>query len=188
MSDFKPPRKDFIHSAHMEVLRPDKFKLHLRLAKKKFREAKLDFDAIAFSGMSGAVFAPYLAHILKKNMIMVRKGADAAAKGHSCFDVEGYTATERYVIVDDLISSGATAQYIHDRIEKDFANGAQCVGMYCYLFGEFRPSNDYRLQTVLYTTPSVPKIEEADDPTIERPKSPGALSADELKIFCTVPI
>lgn len=48
----------------------------------------VEFDTFAFRGMSGAVFGPLLAHLMNKEMIMVRKN-----KGSGCASnrwVEGY--------------------------------------------------------------------------------------------------
>jgi hypothetical protein len=84
--------------------------------------AGLDFDAIAFSGMSGALIAPVLALALNKTLIMVRKFGDDS---HSVEQrngalVEGDFGAHRYVIVDDLISSGRTARYIRDQIAAEW--------------------------------------------------------------------
>lgn len=162
---------DYKHSGHMWVLQPEKRQKFLRKAKAIFRATKPDFDTIAFSGMSGAVFAPMLAHYLKKELIMVRKGADLASKGHSAFNVEGYQAVKRYIIVDDLVSTGTTVKYIHDQIKNGFTDTARCVGVYCYLADEyseprFLNSKDYRIREFIYCESSVPKIEAADDPTV----------------------
>lgn len=158
----------YLHAAHMEILVPEKRKRYLRQAKKAFRAANLEFDSIAFSGMSGAMFAPLLAHVLKKELVMVRKGADLPDRGHSAFVVEGYAAVKRYVIVDDLVSTGATVKYIHGHILQDFANDAKCVGVYCYLGNEFKNAHNSRVGNVVYCESSVPKIAATDDPTVAR--------------------
>jgi hypothetical protein len=117
--------------------------------------------------MSGALFAPLLAVALKKELVMVRKGADMPKNGHSSYVVEGYADVKRYVIVDDLVSTGTTAKYIHGHIDQDFAAGAKCVGVYCYLCNEFKSASDTRIEEVLHPAKSsVPKIEAADDPTV----------------------
>lgn len=87
-----------------------------------------EFDAIAFRGMSGAMIAPMLAAKLKKNLLMVRKPDQQA---HSSRAVEGILAPQRYVIVDDLISSGRTIDSIVEEI-KNFSNGSQCIGIALY--------------------------------------------------------
>lgn len=63
------------------------------------------YDAIAFRGMSGSLFAPTVAMMLKKKLILVRKDGDG---NHSGMKSEGWKMADRIVIVDDLISSGTT--------------------------------------------------------------------------------
>jgi orotate phosphoribosyltransferase-like protein len=75
--------------------------------------SKLEFDTFAFSGLSGACLAPILAHLMHKELLMVRKngGKDGSTSG---MWREGYLASDRLIIVDDLISSGATmANMLH---------------------------------------------------------------------------
>jgi hypothetical protein len=67
------------------------------------------FDAIAFRGMSGALIGPVLADRLDKKLIMVRKPTDG--ESHSRMTVEGEKA-DRYIIVDDFVSSGSTVRAI----------------------------------------------------------------------------
>ena len=176
-----------IHAAHMEVLVPEKRRKYLKQAKKAFRRSKLEFDSIAFSGMSGAVFAPILAHILKKEIIMVRKGVDMPERGHSSFGVEGYAAAKRYVIVDDLVSTGATAKYIHGHIRQDFAPDAKCVGVYCYLTDAFQDAGVYPLGDVIYRESSVPKIAPTDDPTVLRDTPPCGCTVAQSCADCAEP-
>lgn len=71
------------------------------------RSKNTQFDTFAFRGMSGAIFAPVLAHLMHKEMIMVRKN-----KGNGCASgrwVEGFKHARRYILVDDLICSGSSA-------------------------------------------------------------------------------
>lgn len=71
------------------------------------------FDAIAFTGMSGALIAPPVAMALGKSLIMVRKPGHSS---HSDYTVEGDYAARRYVIVDDFRSSGKTEANIRESI------------------------------------------------------------------------
>jgi adenine/guanine phosphoribosyltransferase-like PRPP-binding protein len=84
-----------------------------------------DFDAIAFSGMSGALIGPPVALKLGKSMILVRKDSDDT---HSDYKVEGDCSVRRYVILDDFIRSGGTKNHIKERVEA-FTNGAECLGV-----------------------------------------------------------
>lgn len=65
----------------------------------------LDYDAIAFRGMSGSLFAPLVASKLGKKMIMIRKIGDG---NHSGMLTEGWKMVDRVVIIDDLICTGNT--------------------------------------------------------------------------------
>lgn len=89
-----------------------------------------DFDAIAFQGLSGALFAPMVAFALDKTLLAVRKGEDC----HSCRQVEGDYAAKRYVILDDFVSCGSTVQRILTEIG-DAVPMAHCIGVleYCYI-------------------------------------------------------
>lgn len=91
------------------------------------------FDAIAFRGMSGAMVGPAVAARLHKNLLMVRKPTERA---HYYDTVEGYDASpQRYVIVDDFISTGVTIQAIRDALsEMKIRSGGshECVAVVCY--------------------------------------------------------
>lgn len=87
----------------------------------------LYFDAIACCGTSGLMVAPNVAHLLKKNIIVVRKQID----GYSDFMVEGAN-THQYIILDDLVCSGSTIRHIIKTIKKDTPR-SKCVGVYSYM-------------------------------------------------------
>jgi hypothetical protein len=73
----------------------------------------IEFDTIAFIGLSGAVVAPIIAYEMGKELLMIRKsgGADKSNSGQW---IEGNVGAKRVVIVDDLISSGKTiSQVMH---------------------------------------------------------------------------
>lgn len=83
------------------------------------------FDALAFSGMSGAFIGPPVAMMMRKSMLLVRKPNDTT---HSEFQVEGDITVKSYVIIDDFICSGDTRKFIIDSI-KEFAPRAECLGL-----------------------------------------------------------
>ena len=88
---------------------------------------RLTFDSIACSGISGLLFAPPVARKLKKSLIIVRK-----RKGdHSHTLVEGDRAVKSYIILDDLVSTGATIERIIHRIEEESPD-ARCLGFLGY--------------------------------------------------------
>lgn len=86
---------------------------------------RFDFDAIAFRGISGTLIGPPLALALDKTMILVRK---PETYSHSAHDVEGDIGARTYVIVDDIISSGATVDAVVKAIKKT-APKAVCIGV-----------------------------------------------------------
>jgi len=71
----------------------------------------LDFDTVAFIGLSGAVVAPIIAYELEKELLMIRKqgGQDKSNSGQW---IEGHHTAKRVVVVDDLISSGRTMSQV----------------------------------------------------------------------------
>ena len=85
------------------------------------------FDTIAFRGLSGALIAPIVAHILSKEIIVVRK----TQTEHSLHRVEGHVAAKRYVILDDFISGGTTVREIISRVNR-FAPEATLWGGMLY--------------------------------------------------------
>jgi hypothetical protein len=68
----------------------------------------VQFNAIAFRGMSGALVAPLLALTMKKGVIVCRKESE---QSHADA-VEGHLEGGPYIIVDDFVSSGRTVQAI----------------------------------------------------------------------------
>lgn len=89
-------------------------------------------DAIAFTGMSGALVAPRVASLLDLPMLMVRKAHDGS---HSNYRVEGFVGSQCYVIVDDFVSSGATVEGICDCIavaQHFLCKRALCAGTVQY--------------------------------------------------------
>jgi len=102
------------------------------------RKISDSFDSIACCGVSGLMVVPQIAELLNKNIVVVRKGEQC----YSQFLTEG-AAPFRYIILDDLICSGATLRLIRDTIKEEYAR-ARCVGLYCYLPDQcaYRHDND----------------------------------------------
>lgn len=88
----------------------------------------IQFDAIAFRGLSGAMIAPIVALRLNKSLLAVRKDGE---KTHSCYKVEGDYGARRYIILDDFISGGNTARAILAEV-KAAVPDAEFVGFYAY--------------------------------------------------------
>ncbi len=89
----------------------------------------IQFDAVAFSGNSGAMIGGALCVILDKHPILVRKKISRDA--HSKYIVEGFFPREpmRYIIVDDFVHTGNTVRNIFSRIKR-FNPYLECVGVY----------------------------------------------------------
>lgn len=100
----------------------------------RLRPFRDEFEAVAFRGISGALIAPSVAQCLKKDIIVVRKNETR----HSGLQVEG-PYCERYIIVDDFISSGETIQIIKDSVEKADL-GKTLVGVFMYNEAATHPS------------------------------------------------
>src|SRR2546429_284354 len=108
-------------------------KVAIEIAAQELQEKGVEFDTIAFSGASGMLFAPVLAHRMDKEMILVRKSSREESR-HSIHDTEVYQAAKRVLIVDDICSSGATIQRIIEGVRKH-AIFATFVGSYFYANG-----------------------------------------------------
>lgn len=116
-------QSDYLHAA----LRPDTRAFIIDRAQTDLDG--LDFNAIAFRGISGALVAPILAFTMKKHIIAVRKVADGT---HSAAFVEGVLSfNTKYLIVDDFSSSGETVRAIRNSIFS-VEPRAVCVGLYFY--------------------------------------------------------
>lgn len=114
------------------VYRVDKFQETventIRAAERMMR--RYPFEAIAFTGTSGAALAYILSHWLKVPLICVRKTAEGSHFPSWFGNLEGHVEAKTYMIVDDFISSGATIDRIRDEIAKK--SKAQCVGIVLY--------------------------------------------------------
>jgi adenine/guanine phosphoribosyltransferase-like PRPP-binding protein len=85
---------------------------------KEFETNHGAFDTFAFCGMSGALIAPILAHLMEKELLMVRKngGQDGSNASRGGFYVEGFVRAKRIIVVDDLIGTGSTMANIREGI------------------------------------------------------------------------
>jgi adenine/guanine phosphoribosyltransferase-like PRPP-binding protein len=119
-----------INSSYLSsFLEPEKLQRRVELAVEVL--SQYSFDAIAFRGMSGALISPSVAMRMNKTLIMVRKPNDdshAVRWTGEKVVVEGDSGARSYVIIDDIVSSGATAKAIQEAV-KDFAPKAVFVGL-----------------------------------------------------------
>jgi orotate phosphoribosyltransferase len=89
-----------------------------------------EFDTLAFSGVSGAAVGFVLAHLLDKEVIIVRKPDERRRAGQH-YNVEGYIKAKRYIIVDDIVASGTTAARVIRGV-RVVAPTAELVGILTY--------------------------------------------------------
>ncbi len=99
----------------------------LRLAQEL--KAKYQFDTIAFCGTSGAAIAFPLSYGMNLPMLCVRK-QNIPSHQTTGEILEGNIGTEKYLLVDDFISSGDTVKYIINSIR--VKSTAKCVAMLMY--------------------------------------------------------
>ena len=94
---------------------------------------KNHFDAIAFTGTSGAALAYPLSIKMKVPLICVRK---SVKDNHYGSKLEGCTNARTYIIVDDFIASGSTMKKIQKAVKDHTgeygADPAKLVGVYLY--------------------------------------------------------
>ena len=90
----------------------------------------IDFDTIAVRGVSGLLIGPVLAHLMGKELLVIRKG-DSVERSTSYHLIEGHIAVKRYIIADDLIASGSTCVRIIHAVRKE-APKATLVGILLY--------------------------------------------------------
>lgn len=76
--------------------------------------AKVEYDTLVGTGISGAIVVPVLAYRLFKKYAIVRKANDGS---HSSNMIEG-SLGKRWIFVDDFIASGKTI----NRVKNEVAN------------------------------------------------------------------
>ncbi len=92
------------------------------------------FDAVAYSGHSGALVAPLIAGLMSKDLILVRKSDDDS---HSDNSVEASRrGVKSYIIVDDFMSSGRTVERIAKSV-RYYLPRAKLVGIYEYMCNSY---------------------------------------------------
>jgi hypothetical protein len=98
-------------------------------------QKKLRFQALAFTGSSGAAVAYPVSVLTGIKLIHVRaKGT----KSHGNIVESCETHIERYAILDDFIDMGNTVRYVHNNIDKQARRGwygdssIECVGILLY--------------------------------------------------------
>jgi adenine/guanine phosphoribosyltransferase-like PRPP-binding protein len=112
-----------IHSDYLHVLFDERLDYLVRDAALTLTQKAGEFDALAVTGNSGAIFGGALAFLMEKPLLLIRKG-DA----HSSLKWEGRADVTSYIVVDDCISTGATLR----RIVATLPLEMKLVGSYTY--------------------------------------------------------
>jgi len=105
-----------------EVLAPQPLRKTINRIKRLIQKNNLEFDAIAFSGMSGSLVASALSLEIDKPLILVRSKLIENCHGDP---VEGFTEAGSVIIVDDFIETGETIENILTElsVRNIFCNG-----------------------------------------------------------------
>ena len=98
--------------------------------------ANVDFDTLVGTGFSGGIVIPSLALALGKKFVLIRKETDDSHHGKGRLLGE---LGEKWVFVDDFVSSGKTRRRVIEKIAdaKDSwgfnVQGSKLVGQYMYI-------------------------------------------------------
>jgi orotate phosphoribosyltransferase len=102
---------------------------------------RVDFDTLVGTGFSGGIVVPTLALAMGKKFVLVRKDTDDSHHGRGQLLGE---LGERWVFVDDFVSSGRTRTRVMEKIKETAQNweiDTTMVGQYMYVQNMFRPWN-----------------------------------------------
>lgn len=107
------------------ALEPSRRNLAIKALIYDIKKSKLKFDAIAARGNSGIVMSSVVSHMLEKPLIIVRKPNEDS---HGYNLESGIRKFKSYIIIDDLIASGATCKAIFKMLNKT----KKCKGIFLY--------------------------------------------------------
>ena len=96
----------------------------------KDRLADVDFDTLVGTGFSGGVVIPALALAMGKKFVLIRKETDDSHHGRG--KLLGQLG-EKWIFVDDFVSSGMTRNRVINKIKEEAPNCSTLVGQYLYL-------------------------------------------------------
>jgi len=95
----------YSHCSHLsKVIRFDVLEETVVGIMDQLLERNVQFDTIAHRGISGAMVAPIIAYLMKKEQIIVRKNRGEGTA--SARWVEGHRHAKKYIVIDDLVASG----------------------------------------------------------------------------------
>lgn len=99
----------------------------------KERLADVDFDTLVGTGFSGGIVIPSLALVLDKKFVLIRKETDDSHHGRG--QLLGQLG-DRWIFVDDFVSSGKTRRRVIEKIEeatRSYEAASEFVGQYMYV-------------------------------------------------------
>lgn len=110
--------------------------------------ADVEFDTLVGTGFSGGIVIPSLALDMGKKFVLIRKETDDSHHGRG--RLVG-SLGERWIFVDDFISSGATRKRVIEKIEQaalaEYVT-TEFVGQYMYSGGRaFEPAGSWTEST-----------------------------------------
>lgn len=97
------------------------------------RLARVNFDTMVGTGFSGGIVIPSLALAMGKKFVLIRKETDDSHHGKG--RLLGQLG-ERWIFVDDFISSGRTRKRVIEKVEqaaKDSSADTTLIGQYMYV-------------------------------------------------------
>ena len=93
----------------------------------------IEYEGLVGTGLSGTLVVPLMAYLLKKRFCIVRKASDNGRHNHSEFHMEnGLQIGDRWVFIDDFVSSGETRTRVMDIMRNVGAGKYEYVGAYMY--------------------------------------------------------
>jgi adenine/guanine phosphoribosyltransferase-like PRPP-binding protein len=118
-----------IRTSYLGAIFGGDYSKHVDAAVKTLKDfkKKTSFDAIAFTGTSGAGIAFPLSYFLKLPLLHIPK---SGVYRHSANSLEGTVNSKKYVIVDDFIASGDTVR----RIERTISTQTTAKPVAIFLF------------------------------------------------------
>ena len=118
-------------------------------------KSKVQFDTIACRGISGLAIASLIARDLNKQVAVIRT-VKSKHRGHT---VEVFEVPKKYIIIDDLISSGDTMNEIHASMRRRYYK-IQIVHIFLYdKYADDKPRWSFDDKMVTITITSTGKIE-----------------------------
>jgi adenine/guanine phosphoribosyltransferase-like PRPP-binding protein len=103
-----------VHSDYLEHAKLTNRERVVQTIVQELQPHKEMFDTIVCTGVSGLLYAPIVAYLMKKHLAIVRK---SPGNSHASQMVEGELG-KRWVVLDDFIRCGDTLRTIRDKVSE----------------------------------------------------------------------